>query len=169
MNLVIGYVIHPHRLISLLSIILLSLLCSCVKQDTDANELDKLRFLEGTWNSVPLSFNEYWEYDDGKLEGKAYKAVENDTQVTETLRIEWQDDSIDYVALVPDQNDSTEVKFRMQHHEEDSFVFLNTQHDFPKGIVYVKLNDTLLNVFLLGEKLEAAHKIILVKSLKYEF
>jgi hypothetical protein len=131
------------------SVFLLSLICICCSQ----NELTKLYFLEGTWKVEGKEKYEVWErVGNTELTGYAYKLVDGQKKITETLRIKVEDGSIIYQATVPDQNKGVTVSFVLNETDNSCFSFENKTHDFPKKIQYKNVTNTELEIQVLGDQ-----------------
>lgn len=115
------------------------LLAACGKP----SPVEQLKWLEGNWKQVNqkgtrLSL-ENWKYSNGELKGKGYTVDASsgtyDTLFIETLRIIIREQTLFYEADLPTQDP---VLFRLTEEKEDSWVFSNPKHDFPKYIQYKK-------------------------------
>jgi len=81
-----------------------------------------------------------------------YLQIENGSEITlETLAIRVSDDRIVYEATVLNQNDGQTIPFTLTADIDRSFVFENPEHDFPKTIIYQRMNNGELLVRVLGD------------------
>jgi len=116
-------------------------------QKKDAkDEFMKLEWLIGTWNRTNnkpgRTANERWEkIKDYELRGFGVSFKGSDTAYVEKIKIVMKNDTIYYVADVPENN--TLVYFKMTMISEDGFVCENPRHDFPKKIAYHRKDQSL--------------------------
>jgi hypothetical protein len=106
------------------------------------HELDKLHWLEGKWASDNLSgFYESWEVESmDRITGVGFTMENTDTLMVEHLEIFTSDSGIFYKALVVGQNEDMPVFFKLTYAQDDSLFFTNPSHDFPRFIVYKKID-----------------------------
>ena len=123
------------------------LLFSCVGQNTVAS----LDFLAGTWQIEGKDTFEKWALKDGQLHGYSYTLKEGKEYTSETLVIRDDNGSIVYEATVMNQNDGKAIPFILKTADKDTYSFENPEHDFPKKIQYIKVNNAKLLVHVLGE------------------
>lgn len=112
--------------------------------------MKKFDWLEGTWRTTDtLPFIEQWFLvDDQKLEGKGLKIISNPEPAIkplEKLELTYDNGDVTYIAHVKDENEDKPVAFKLEEDlTDDSFSFVNPEHDFPQRITYKKLdNDTI--------------------------
>lgn len=119
---------------------LMSVACSVSAQDTKPTDnFKKLDWLVGTWNRTNAkpgrSGVEQWKQTQSlELRGIGVNLQGTDTTFVEKLRIIIKDNSIVYVADVPENQKP--VYFKLTEITENSFVCENPEHDFPKKISY---------------------------------
>ena len=124
------------------------LIVSCGDTGTRIEHPD-LEWLEGRWLAHDAGFRENWQKTNNSLlEGFGFTLEHGDTLFSENLRIFHSDTGTFYQALVREQNMGLPVYFKLVHHEPDSFVFSNPDHDFPRYIIYKKVSDDILHVFV---------------------
>lgn len=132
--------------------ILFAVSCSGPGARTEHPDLD---WLEGRWFAREAGFHENWERSgNNELRGAGFTLENGDTLFSETLRIFHSDTGTFYQALMQEQNEGKPVYFKLVHHEPDSLVFSNPNHDFPNYIIYKKLAEDSLRVHVrdgLGE------------------
>jgi uncharacterized protein YciI len=105
-----------------------------------------LDFLQGTWKIEDKEIYEHWDkINENTLKGFSYKLSEGQMFISEYLEISKVNNDVIYTATVLDQNHGKGVNFKLTK-TDNSFIFENPLHDFPKKIVYQKLNDTEINV-----------------------
>ena len=125
---------------------LMSFIISCAAQETH-----KIDFLEGTWKMENKETYEEWKKEGEVLIGHAYKLLEGQKQISETLKIKTENEDLIYEATVPNQNDGRTIPFRLNRAVQDQLSFENLTHDFPKKIQYKLINETRIQVMVLGE------------------
>ncbi|MCH7407889.1 DUF6265 family protein [Belliella sp. DSM 111904] len=98
-------------------------------------------FLQGTWKMEGKESYEHWDKLNGNtLKGFSYKLKDGQIVIAEYLDISKEANKITYTATVLDQNHGVGVDF-LGTKTDSVFIFENPQHDFPKIIMYQKLND----------------------------
>jgi uncharacterized protein YciI len=98
-------------------------------------------FLQGTWKMENKEIYEHWDKpNESALKGFSYSLKDGKMTVSEYLEITKINKEINYKATVLDQNQGKEVKFKLTK-KDSTYTFENPEHDFPKKIVYQKLND----------------------------
>jgi uncharacterized protein YciI len=103
-------------------------------------------FLAGTWKIENKNQFEHWDIlNENSMKGFAYQIVNGDKQVIEYLEINQVKKNLVYSASVIKQNGGKSIPFKLLH-IDTVFVFENLKHDFPKRILYKKLDDTSLFV-----------------------
>ncbi len=140
------------RLLVILFLILIRL-DAWAQQDTLPNLLTDVEWLVGTWertNTKPgRSGYERWEkINDQELQGLGVSLNGGDTLFIEKLKIILRNDTLYYVADVPENNRL--VYFRFTALREGGFTCENPSHDCPKKIMYHK-QDQYLNARISGD------------------
>lgn len=122
---------------------------SCHEPSATFN-LDRINWLEGSWRSKnETGFFENWEIaEKNRMTGIGFTMENSDTLMTEHLEIYVSDSGTFYKALVSDQNDRLPVLFKLNHAENDSLVFANPSHDFPRFIVYKKFDNNSFKAYV---------------------
>ncbi|HWA35538.1 MAG TPA: DUF6265 family protein [Cyclobacteriaceae bacterium] len=115
-------------------------------------DFKKLSWLEGAWtrtNSKPgrTGIEEWRHSGDHELIGRGITLKGADTAFVEKLKIVVKDNTLYYVADVP-ENKSV-VYFKFTELTGNSFVCENPSHDFPKKIAY-KLDGSKLTAVISG-------------------
>lgn len=114
------------------------------------NSLDhyKLHLWEGKWESKDSSgtFIESWKrINDTLYSGIGIMVVKNDTIFNESIKLIFKKNQVNYVVSAEGQNDEKEVAFEMIKFSNDTWIFENPKHDFPKRITYIlKSTDSLI-------------------------
>jgi hypothetical protein len=102
-------------------------------------DLKNLEWLTGNWtrtNPKPgRSGFEFWQrVSSTEMTGRGINLKGTDTTFVEKLKIVVNENSIFYVADVPQNKEP--VLFKATEVTQSSIVFENPQHDFPKKITY---------------------------------
>ena len=132
------------------------LLSTAVTGQVKSNQVEdfkKLNWLVGTWNRTNAkpgrSGVEQWKQTQPEeLRGIGVNLQGADTTFVEKLRIVIKDNTIVYVADVPENQKP--VYFKLTEITGSSFVCENPEHDFPKKITY-QLNGNKLNAKISGD------------------
>lgn len=104
------------------------------------DDLKKLDWLVGTWNQTNVSkpgrtSHEHWDkMNNNQLQGYSVTLQGTDTVFMEKTTILMKDNSMFYVADVPDN--SAPVYFKIVELTPTGFVCENSQNEFPKKISY---------------------------------
>ena len=127
------------------------LACLSAVIETDKNAFKKLYALEGTWkmNTKRGAICEEWKkMDENYLQNRGYMIRGNDTIISERVTLTNTQDGVFYTSTVEDQNNKQPIAFKMTGSENNSFVFENPAHDFPKRIVYRLITADSLHAFI---------------------
>lgn len=102
------------------------------------HDVSKVEWLTGKWNRTNAkpgrSGVEIWTKKGNELVGRGINLKGTDTTFVEKIRIVSKEGKLFYVADVPENKG--EVWFEFTAVTDRSFVCENSQHDFPKKIVY---------------------------------
>jgi hypothetical protein len=107
-------------------------------------------YLPGTWQNTALNHTEIWRQDGSILKGNGYALNGQDTLFDEWLVINLAANPIVYTAWVHGQNDGAGIEFKLSEATDTSWLFENSQHDFPKKIYYIRRQASTLEVFITG-------------------
>lgn len=111
-------------------------------------------FLKGTWKMENKEIYEHWDkVNDQALKGFSYKIKDGQMTVSEYLDITQRNNEIVYTAIALNQNQGNGINFKLTT-ADSTFTFENPDHDFPKKIIYQKLNNTDIFVQLSDGKQE---------------
>lgn len=98
-------------------------------------------FLKGTWKIENKDNYEHWDkLNDNTLKGFSYKLNNGQLSISEYLEISRTRKDIVLTACVLNQNNGKGVQFKLSR-KDSTFTFENPKHDFPKKIIYNKLNN----------------------------
>jgi Zn-dependent M32 family carboxypeptidase len=103
--------------------------------------IESVSWLEGNWvsdksNSSSMLTKEQWKLDNQEMKGIGLVIKNSDTSYVENLSIRMINDTLSYVAEVPENEEKT--IFKLTSYKKDTWKFENPAHDFPKSIEYVK-------------------------------
>ena len=106
-------------------------------------------WLIGTWQEVNKNSFEVWKTQDGFLSGSSYNTDQaGNKTVTEEIKLIKKGNDFYYVPDVADPQGP--IEFQITSFDENSFTAENPGHDFPKKIIYRKLNDEQLEATISG-------------------
>jgi Domain of unknown function (DUF6265) len=111
----------------------------------------KLYTLEGTWKMTTKRgavCEEWKKVSKNYLQSKGYMVKGKDTIISERIALTNTKEGIFYTSTVEDQNNKQPVAFKMTRSENNTFVFENPQHDFPKRIVYKLVTADSLHAYI---------------------
>jgi len=109
-------------------------------------------FLQGTWKMENKEIYERWDkLNESSLKGFSYKLNDGEITISEYLDIAETNNEITYTATVLNQNGGKGVSFKLTK-TDSALTFENPDHDFPKKIVYQKLNDKEIFVQVSSDK-----------------
>lgn len=129
----------PERLV-LFILVCSPLVLSAQNKDGINAEFEKLYWLHGAWHQTNIAkpgkaLVEQWtKSGDFEMKGQATTTQNGDTVYIERITMLIKDNSIYYVADVP-QNKQP-VYFKLTSITAQGFVCENPEHDFPKRITY---------------------------------
>lgn len=109
---------------------------------SDRADLDKTKWLIGTWEQKTARGNMYetWvKASSTEFHGKSYVVKEKDTMVFENIKLAQQADGLFYIPTVKNQNGGKPVSFKAKTVSATEMVFENPAHDFPQQISYKQL------------------------------
>lgn len=131
-----------HRIIAVFLSASFLVIPSC-SDSAHRHEIEKLHWLEGKWaNGNETGFYESWEIESkNRIKGIGFTLEKTDTLIIEHLEIFTSDSGTFYKALVSEQNENLPVFFKLTYAQDDSLVFSNPRHDFPRFIVYKKIDN----------------------------
>jgi hypothetical protein len=107
---------------------------------------------EGKWQLENSNTFEIWQKHDSFLSGQVIKIKNADTLLVEQLQIFQDKSNIYYEATVASQNNGKPVRFQLTGQSKNEFQFENSNHDFPKQIIYTFQDTTLTAQISGGEK-----------------
>lgn len=109
-------------------------------------------FLQGTWKVENKEIYEHWDkLNESTLKGISYQLKYGVMTISEYLDISKTKEKLTFTATVLNQNHGEGVSFKGKG-TDSTITFENPDHDFPKKIVYHKLNDAEIHVQVYGGK-----------------
>ncbi len=106
-----------------------------------------LYWLVGNWETTDDDGGiiiENWKLNAvNELEGEGFYVLNNDTLLSEYLTIKTINNAICYVAM-PKKDGPT--LFTLVKRNKDTWVFRNSEHDFPQRIIYTKNSEKSFSV-----------------------
>lgn len=120
-------------------------------QSCEQKEIEKVDFLQGTWQIEGKQNFESWKMVGSEMIGEAYKTNGSERHVSETLEIKAEGEKLIYTATVKNQNQGKGIEFILQPVKDQLYSFENPEHDFPNKIQYKILSKTELQVSVLGK------------------
>jgi hypothetical protein len=131
--------------------------CFLIVSSTLFGQQNEFGWLIGTWQENENSF-EVWKDEGNFLSGSSYKIdkARNKT-VTEEIKLIKKGNDFYYVPDVAGPQGP--IEFKITSFDKNSFIAENPAHDFPKKIIYKKINDQQLEATISGGS----------KSISYSF
>jgi hypothetical protein len=122
-------------------LLLIPIICFSCSNDVQMGSIESVSWLEGNWvtdksNSSSMLTKEQWELDGQEMKGIGLVIKNSDTTLVENLSLRMINDTLSYVAEVPENVEKT--IFKLTSYKNDSWKFENPKHDFPKSIEYIK-------------------------------
>lgn len=127
----------------LLTIFLVLYRLSSIAQH-NAETFSKLDVLEGTWmmQTDKVTIAEQWQQQNkNNYAGKSWTIKGKDSNLTETLLLTYDNGVIKYTSTVAGENNGKAISFVLTSAENNTYVFENPQHDFPKRIIYTFISN----------------------------
>ncbi|MEO6730373.1 MAG: DUF6265 family protein [Ferruginibacter sp.] len=112
---------------------------------------NQLYALEGKWimKTKKGFIGEEWKkINKDYLQNSGYMIRGNDTIITERVALRNKEEGIFYISTAEGQNSQQPVEFKLTSADNNSFVFENPQHDFPKRITYSFINKDSLHAWI---------------------
>lgn len=133
-------------------LLLVTLIIVSCKQEPES--MQRLYWLPGTWEMKTPDgvLTEEWRKEsDTAWTGEGhFITVKEDTVFSEQLKLVSRNDTLWYIATIPDQNDGLPIGFREKSFEGNTVIFENIEHDFPQRIVYTRISDTSMDASVEG-------------------
>jgi hypothetical protein len=135
-------------------LIFISVLFVACSGSVEMGNIEDVSWLAGDWTNEATKggviTKERWIYKNGKMNGKGLVLKNGDTTFMEILSLAMINDTLSYVADVP-QNVS-ETVFKLTKFEKNRWKFENTKHDFPKVIEYLKTTEGFETIVSGGDR-----------------
>jgi hypothetical protein len=128
-----------------------SMLFASLKQQQDNKKIfQQLSALQGTWKmetSKGILYEGWQKLSDTLMQGGSYKIKERDTAFFERVSLKRTASGIFYVPIV-EENNLQSVGFKLTSYNNNSFIFENPEHDFPKRIIYEIISPDSLHAYI---------------------
>ena len=110
---------------------------------------NEFSWLIGTWQEVDENSFEVWKVEDSFLSGSSYK-VDKSGNKTLTEEIKLIKKGNDFFYMPDVAGPQGPIEFKITSFDTNSFTAENPEHDFPKKIVYKKINENQLDATISG-------------------
>ena len=97
--------------------------------------------------SKGILYEGWQKINDTLLQGGSYKIKGHDTIYLERVSLKHTPKGIFYVPIVKENNMQT-VSFKLTSHNNNSFVFENPEHDFPKRVIYELVSSDSMHAYI---------------------
>lgn len=118
------------------------------------NFISEFNWLNGSWkmNTKKGVIIESWiAFDDSTMHGKSIMVKNGiDSVQLETIALMYRNSNYYFIPTAEGQNNNKAIAFKITSFDENSFVAENPEHDFPKRIVYRKINSDSIHAFIDG-------------------
>lgn len=109
--------------------------------------MKKTFWLTGAWNQERANTVEEWKYiSKNVMTGKMYSAVQGDTIVAETYKLERKGKEI-FLIMKSTESAIPQVDMKLKSETANSLVFENPQQEFPRTITITRDGMTKRTVF----------------------
>ena len=126
-----------------------------VQRSDNKKVFQQLTGLEGMWimkTKKGMLGEEWIKVNDKHLQNRGFMIRGADTIVTETVALQHKENNIVYTSTVVDQNKQAPVAFILSSASNNTFVFENPAHDYPKRISYHLVTKDSLYAWIDGGK-----------------
>ena len=119
-----------------------------IVMSAQTNDFD---WLVGKWkmDSKKAEVYEEWQMDGKRLKGEGYNIQDGKKHISETLFLENFAGQWAYIAMPKGQ---TITLFALTHSEENKYIFVNKEHDFPQRIIYHFDGDKIIHISVEADK-----------------
>jgi len=107
--------------------------------------------------SKGILYEGWKKINDTLLQGGSYKIKGNDTIFLERVSLQYSKDGVFYIPIV-EENNMEPVSFKLTSNNNNSFVFENPHHNFPKRIVYEIVSSDSLHAYIDGGAANASKR-----------
>ncbi len=133
------------------ALLALFFLVAFIPSDDNDKVFTKLYGLQGNWRmktSHGAICEEWKKMNEHYLQSKGYTITGKDTVITERVALANSETGISYTSTVETQGKKYPVEFKMTKNVNNTFIFENQQHDFPKRIVYELVTADSLHAYI---------------------
>jgi len=122
--------------------------CFFVMTSALFGQQSEFSWLVGTWQENENSF-EAWKNEGSFLSGSSYK-IDKDGNETVTEEIKLIKKGHDFYYVPDIAGPQSPIEFKITSFDKNSFTAENLNHDFPKKIIYKKINEQQLEATISG-------------------
>ena len=143
------------KYLQLLSVILFFNSCQN-NSEKEYSELNKMSWIIGKWtNNQPNGIlTEEWKIEnDSTYFGTSYFLINKDTVHNESIRLVEKNNELFYSSIILGQNDNEPIDFILETNNENEILFKTKKVNYPKKIIYSKINDSTFNLKIAGNVL----------------
>ena len=155
----VGFVLYKYirplfiKLSKVFTFLCVLLFCTAFisSQSTDIKIFQKLYSLEGVWLMKTKNgfIGEEWhKIDKNYIQSRGFYIKGRDTITTEKVSLKNTNDGIYYISTVEDQNKKLPISFKFTSVLNNTFIFENPEHDFPKRIVYEFIGNDSMHAYI---------------------
>jgi hypothetical protein len=119
-------------------------------------------WLIGTWQEVNKNSFEVWKNEGTFLSGNSYK-IDNSGNKTFTEEIKLIKKGKDFYYVPNVAGPQGPIEFKITSFDEHAFTAENSEHDFPKMIIYKKINEQQFEATLSGGTKSISYSFKIVK------
>lgn len=121
------------------SLLILLLPYACWAQD--------FKWLNGIWKENNGKSMEAWTVAENRMNGTGYKLMpDGSKKISEEMSVIKKGN--DYYFISDIEGPQAAIEFKITSRDKDSFVAENLNHDFPKRIVYKRMDQNHLQAFI---------------------
>jgi hypothetical protein len=136
------------KLLLLLPMLLLHVFALCQHSEATFQQLAKLKGIWVMQKGTMKIFESWTQLSAHEYKGKSWMVKNGDSAISETLILSFSNGIINYNSTVAGQNDGKSVSFTLTKAANNTYIFENPQHDFPKRIIYQFTSDDELTAFI---------------------
>lgn len=135
-------------LINIILVTFLIVMLSCQSKQENNSSISEIpnffNRLVGTWKMDNSPLHEEWIKKGESFSGKSYQTTGKLKQTKESFILHATTDAIYYRVRVFNQNDGKPIDFLLTKADNNEVWFEKSDHDFPKKIKYLLLDDNHL-------------------------
>jgi len=125
-----------------------------INVENKKNCIAQFKWMNGSWKMITKNgmIIESWKtINDSTMEGKSF-FIKNNTDSTflESIEMVARNNQCYYRPTANEQNENKAVAFKVSSFNQKGFVAENPEHDFPKRIIYLLINNDSIHAFIDG-------------------